>query len=104
MQPKSKFWVDFFNYLFRVVTFKKIIPQPRKTKRKNYHVALSRMHITSIMCNVENAQSKLDSKFARGNRLLRLKNAWFSISSIMSQPLILIIFCILMFVLGRIIV
>lgn len=54
MQPKAKFWVDFFNYLFRVVTFKKIIPQPRKTKRKNYHVALSRMHINFYYVNVEN--------------------------------------------------
>ena len=52
MQPKAKFWVDFFNYLFRVVTFKKIIPQPRKTKRKNYNVALKPLTITTIMSNV----------------------------------------------------
>ena len=50
MQPKAKFWVDFFNYLFRVVTFKKIIPQPRKIKRLNKIMSFeSRMHITSIM-------------------------------------------------------
>ena len=50
MQPKAKFWVDFFNYLFRVVTFKKIIPQPRKIKRLNKIMSFeSRMRITSIM-------------------------------------------------------
>ena len=32
--------------------FKKIIPQPRKTKRKNYHVALKPLTITTIMSNV----------------------------------------------------
>lgn len=53
MQPKAKFWVDFFNYLFRVVTFKKIIPQPRKIKRLNKIMSFeSRMRITSIMSNV----------------------------------------------------
>ena len=54
MQPKAKFWVDFFNYLFRVVTFKKIIPQPRKTKRKNHHVALKPHDHNSTLCYVEN--------------------------------------------------
>ena len=54
MQPKAKFWVDFFNYLFRVVTFKKIIPQPRKTKRKNHHVALKPFAHNSTLCYVEN--------------------------------------------------
>lgn len=54
MQPKAKFWVDFFNYLFRVVTFKKIIPQPRKTKRKNNHVALKPNAHNSQLCYLEN--------------------------------------------------
>ena len=52
MQPKAKFWVDFFNYLFRVVTFKKINPNPEKSKRKNYHVALKPFRITQHYVNV----------------------------------------------------
>jgi len=67
MQPKAKFWVDFFNYLFRSVTFKKIIPQPRKTKRKNYHVALKPNAHNSQLCYSENPNETEQQNLGEGH-------------------------------------
>ena len=52
MNPKAKFWADFFNYLFRVVTFKKIMPQPEKMKRLLFYVVSKPLRITQHYVNV----------------------------------------------------